>query len=250
MLLQRILTRKNSLSGVQYRDEPAIFAWELMNEPRCLSDVSGQTLQAWITEMAQFLKSIDGNHLLTVGHEGFYGPTTPEKFEVNPGDWAQALGVDFMHNSAIEAIDFASVHAYPDSWVPDKELDGKLGYFSRWVKSHIEDGEQVLKKPVLFTEFGLSSLCKDYEASHRDLLLKTMYDKIYESAKEGGAGAGAMVWQFVLEGMEEYGDEFSIIPWQRQSTYNRIIEQSCRLQILRRTEGEEKQSLSAACASL
>jgi mannan endo-1,4-beta-mannosidase len=102
-----------------YKDEPAIFAWELMNEPRCLSDVSGQTLQAWITEMAQFVKSIDGNHLLTVGLEGFYGPTTPEKFILNPGDWAQALGSDFIHNSRIETLDFASVHAYPDSWVPD-----------------------------------------------------------------------------------------------------------------------------------
>ncbi|KAH9322279.1 hypothetical protein KI387_016918, partial [Taxus chinensis] len=113
--VERVLTRKNSFSGVQYRDEPAIFAWELMNEPRCLSDVSGQTLQAWITEMVEFARSIDSNHLLTIGHEGFYGPTTPEKFEVNPGDWAQALGVDFIRNSIIEAIDFASVHAYPDS---------------------------------------------------------------------------------------------------------------------------------------
>lgn len=250
--MKAVLTRKNSISGVMYKDEPAIFAWELMNEPRCLSDVSGQTLQAWITEMAQFVKSIDGNHLLTVGLEGFYGPTTPEKFILNPGDWAQALGSDFIHNSRIETLDFASVHAYPDSWVPDKELVDKLKYFSKWVTSHIDDGEQVLKKPVLFTEFGLSSLCKDYEASHRDLLLKTMYDKIYESARKGGAGSGSLVWQFVLEGMEEYGDEFSFVPWQRSSTYKLIVEQSCRLQTLveSETEPEGKQSLSVACSKL
>jgi mannan endo-1,4-beta-mannosidase len=36
---------------------------------------------------------------------------------VNPGIWAASLGSDFIPNSAISNIDFASVHAYPDSWL-------------------------------------------------------------------------------------------------------------------------------------
>lgn len=64
--------------------------------------------------MAAFIKSLDRKHLVTVGLEGFYGTT--EKSGVNPGDWATSLGSDFIKNSAIEHIDFASVHAYPDSW--------------------------------------------------------------------------------------------------------------------------------------
>lgn len=64
--------------------------------------------------MAAFIKSLDQKHLVTVGLEGFYGTT--EKSGVNPGDWATSLGSDFIKNSAIEHIDFASVHAYPDSW--------------------------------------------------------------------------------------------------------------------------------------
>lgn len=43
--LQAILTRKNSLSRVKYSEEPAIFAWELMNEPRCSSNSSAPVLQ-------------------------------------------------------------------------------------------------------------------------------------------------------------------------------------------------------------
>lgn len=246
--IKSILTRKNSISGIEYRNEPAIFAWELINEPRCMSDPSGHTLQAWIKEMAKFVKSIDNKHLLTVGLEGFYGNTTRDKFEVNPGDWAASLGSDFIHNSQVEEIDFASVHAYPESWIPNAELEDHIKYLSKWVMSHIDDGEHILKKPVLFTEFGFSSQHKDSEPSHRDMLFRTMYNKIYESAKKGQAGAGAIVWEFLVDGMEEYGDLFALVPWQFPSTCKLIVEQSCRLQVLGEGELKGKQSLYSACS--
>lgn len=42
---QAIVTRKNSLSRIKYSEEPAIFAWELINEPRCSSNSSASVLQ-------------------------------------------------------------------------------------------------------------------------------------------------------------------------------------------------------------
>lgn len=45
--------------------------WNLINEPRCTGCGTGP-LQAWITEMAQHVKSLDPNHLLSIGAEGFY----------------------------------------------------------------------------------------------------------------------------------------------------------------------------------
>lgn len=57
--IKTILTRVNTITNVAYKDDPTIFAWELMNEPRCLSDPSGDTLHAWIEEMAVYVKSID-----------------------------------------------------------------------------------------------------------------------------------------------------------------------------------------------
>ncbi|KAI5559958.1 hypothetical protein BDE02_16G013500 [Populus trichocarpa] len=207
--IKAVVKRKNSLSGVRYSEEPAIFAWELMNEPRCSSSSSAPALQAWIAEMAAYIKSLDKRHLVTVGLEGFYGLNTTNKSEVNPGIRAASLGSDFIPNSAISNIDFASVHAYPDSWIPHAGLEEKTSYLSHWVGSHISDGDIALRKPVLFKEVGSSRHVDEMGVFDRDVLLKTVYDKIYESAKK--RRAGAFIWQLLVEGVDGYTDKTTIM---------------------------------------
>lgn len=245
--LKTILTRKNSITGIEYRNDPTIFAWELINEPRCTSDASGDTLQDWIEEMARFVKSLDQNHLLTVGLEGFYGPTSPGKLSINPGEWASSVGTDFIRNFKVPDIDFSSVHVYPDHWIDGQEIEEQLRFISRWVKSHIDDGNRELRKPVLFAEFGLSNRNKDFQASHRDMFYKTIYDIIYKSARKSRSGAGACAWQFMAGGMEEYNDDYGIVPWERPSTYRLITQQSCRLAAIRQEPDRSKWNSEQEC---
>ncbi|OAY34054.1 mannan endo-1,4-beta-mannosidase 2 isoform X1 [Manihot esculenta] len=227
--VKTLLTRKNTITGIEYRNDPSIFGWELMNEPRCMSDPSGDTLQDWIEEMSAFVKSIDKNHLLTVGLEGFYGPKNPKRLTVNPEDWASTFGSDFVRNSKVPDIDFASVHIYPDHWIQGRTFEEKLTFVSKWMLSHIEDGHYELGKPVFFTEYGFSNLNNDFQHSQRDQFYKTILHIIYKSAKRKRAGAGALVWQFFVQGMEDFNDDFGIVPWEISSTYRSFIEQSCRL---------------------
>ncbi|EMS62212.1 Mannan endo-1,4-beta-mannosidase 6 [Triticum urartu] len=230
--VKAILTRRNSYSGIRYSDEPAIFAWELMNEPRCVSNSSGPHLQAWIAEMAAYVKSLDAKHLVAVGIEGFYGTGIAERLGFNPGDWAASLCSDFIQNSAVENIDFASVHAYPDSWLPKASMEEKLRYLSSWVDSHLNDSEHILKKPVLFSEVGYLQHVEGNSTVDRDILLRVVYDKIYDSARKLQAGGGAFIWQLMVEGTHMYHDDFSLVAHDHPSTYKLITEQSCRLQML------------------
>jgi mannan endo-1,4-beta-mannosidase len=60
--------------------------------------------------MAPYVKSIDSDHLLEIGLEGFYGQTMPEK---NPNF---QVGTDFISNNQVAEIDFATIHLYPETW--------------------------------------------------------------------------------------------------------------------------------------
>ncbi|MFS7893552.1 putative mannan endo-1,4-beta-mannosidase [Helianthus anomalus] len=184
----------------------------------------GVTSVDWIEEMSSFVKSIDRKHMLTIGLEGFYGPNSPKKDTVNPEFWAADLGADFIRNSAPSTVDFASVHIYPDHWFKKKSLEGKLMFVAKWMRSHIEDGDQVLKKPVMFIKFGLSDLNKE----------------------KGGRGR-IFAWQFFVEGMEDYNDDFGIVPWKRASTYEIIIQHTCRLAKAHGTIASQKENLKHLC---
>ncbi|KAK8716764.1 hypothetical protein V6N13_044065 [Hibiscus sabdariffa] len=226
-----VLNRYNSFTGIHYKDDPTIMAWELMNEPRCTSDSSGRTIQVWIMEMASHVKSIDRNHLVEAGLEGFYGQSTPEKKKLNP---SLDIGTDFVANHLIPAIDFATVHSYPDLWLSGSNDEYQLWFLNNWLDAHIQDAQSVLQKPILFTEFGKS--CKDpgFDTYKRDQLFNFVYYKIYSSAKRGGPAGGGLFWQLLSEDMDSFSDGYEIVLSERSSTANIIAQQAHKLGKIRR----------------
>lgn len=72
-------------------------------------------LQKWVREMGAYVKSIDQNHMLQAGMEGFYGASTPERRWANPNEM-EGLGTDFIRINQVTYIDYATVHSYPDLW--------------------------------------------------------------------------------------------------------------------------------------
>ncbi|KAE8696277.1 Mannan endo-1,4-beta-mannosidase 6 [Hibiscus syriacus] len=189
--VKAVLNRVNTFTNITYKDDPTIFAWELMNEPRCASDPSGDTLQSWIAEMAAYVKSLDAKHLVEIGVEGFYGPSAPARTKFNPNSYATQVGTDFIRNHQALGVDFASVHIYADSWISQMISDAHLLFTKSWMEAHIEDAEKYLGMPVIFSEFGVSSKDTGYNSSYRDTLISTVYKTLLNSTKKGGSGAGS-----------------------------------------------------------
>lgn len=80
-----LMTRANSLTGVAYKDDPTIFAWELANEPRCAGSGTYASsnnctlhyavynvqpvafkIPPWVARVSAQLKAVDSNHLIAV----------------------------------------------------------------------------------------------------------------------------------------------------------------------------------------
>ncbi|KAE9586752.1 hypothetical protein Lal_00004602 [Lupinus albus] len=221
--IKSVLTRQNSLTGVAYKDEPTIMAWELMNEIRCPSDQSGNTVQAWITEMASYLKSIDGNHLLEAGLEGFYGQS---KQDSNPNF---RVGTDFIANNQIPGIDFATIHSYPDQWLTSSSYEDQISFLGKWLNEHIQDAQNILHKPLLFAEFGISTKNLGSNSAPRDRFFNTVYSAIYSSASGGGAAVGGLFWQLLAEGMDSFRDGYEVVLGESPSTDTLIAQNSQKL---------------------
>ncbi|KAI4301623.1 hypothetical protein L6164_034883 [Bauhinia variegata] len=225
--IKAVLTRKNKITGLTYKDDPTIFAWELMNEPRSQQDYLGKSIQNWAREMAAYVKSIDSNHLLEVGLEGFYGQ---EKKQLNPGGYL--VGTDFISNNQIPQIDFVTMHLYPEQWIPGSDEATQAAFVDKWVQAHIQDSKDILGKPILLAEFGKSSKFSGYSVAKRDSYFARLYDEIYSSARSGGPFTGGLFWQLLTQGMDGMRDGYEVILEESPSTANLIVQQSRKLSTL------------------
>jgi parallel beta-helix repeat protein len=146
--VEYFLNRNNTRTGILYKDDPTIMAWQLGNEIRARSDPSGEILNAWVDEMSTYIKSIDLNHLVSTGEDGFYVSGGSFDYGYNGED-----GSDFIMNGELPNIDFLSFHSY--RWDNHN--------ISNWVKKHAEDALFILKKPVILGEFGYAAHSPSFE---------------------------------------------------------------------------------------
>ena len=135
---------KNYVSFIvnRYKNSPAIFAWELCNEPRCRGCATS-VITNWASDISAYIKSLDPTHLVALGDEGWFAP--------GYGDGSYAYsgyeGVDFIQNLAIKTLDYGTVHLYPDQW----------GYPYSWGDQWIQQHDAIGKlhgKPIVLEEYG------------------------------------------------------------------------------------------------
>ncbi|MCJ1310276.1 hypothetical protein MMC25_003938 [Agyrium rufum] len=128
----------------RYKNSPAIFAWELCNEPRC-HGCPTSTIYNWASDTSKYIKSLDSTHMVTLGDEGWLAPAD----KIGDGSYAYsgAEGVDFGLNLGIPTLDYGTFHMYPDQW------GYNFTWGNTWIKEHDQLGKKY-NKPVVLEEYG------------------------------------------------------------------------------------------------
>ncbi len=216
--LRNIVGRTNSITGKPYKDDPAIFAWQLGNEPRCFS--SEKEIQdgfiGWMTKAAAIVKELDPNHLLSTGNEGLMG--SEEDIEL------------VRRINSIPGVDYMTIHIWPYNWgwakadSLEEDLPAAIEKTSAYIGLHRELANE-LGLPVVCEEFGFprDGFKADMNASTRarDAYYKFVFSQV------GGNLDGANFWGwsgFAVPSNEQWmsGDPYTGDPAQEAQGLNGV----------------------------
>lgn len=197
--IEKLVTRKNSVTGIMYKDDPTIMAWELANEAQA-STGRWNERKAWVEEMSGYVRSLDQHHLIT------------------PGTWGYRNAIErraWIEEHSLPNIDFADVHNYPrddlDSFVDSP--NALKEFLSNRVAAAYEIG-----KPLVMGEFGMG------RDGYKNQTEAAWYKAYFEHSVQLGA-AGAMYWILTPDPKRGYG-----------VTYTSNIDDAVRAEIKRGSE--------------
>ncbi|KAF7377350.1 Glycoside hydrolase family 5 protein [Mycena sanguinolenta] len=190
---------------MRYLTEDTIMAWELANEPRCAgtstaasATCNSTVITNWAAEISAYIKSLDPNHLVAIGDEGFINDPLPHDYDY-PYQGG-GIGIDFEANLAIDTLDFGTFHMYPDSW---GESGNDIAWGQQWITDHATIMTSA-NKPAIMEEFGLT-----YTGTQRADDYATWYDTVISTGLTGD-----LLWQAgsVFNGTETPNDGYAIYP--------------------------------------
>jgi mannan endo-1,4-beta-mannosidase len=177
--IERIVTRRNTVTGTMYRDDPMIMGYELMNEAQALTGRWAER-RAWVAEMSAYIKSLDPDHLVTPGTWGYR--TSWERRE-------------WLEEHRIATIDYCDVHNYPrddhDSFVDSPTA------LTEFIANRAAASFS-LKKPLMLGEFNVGP------DGYQGFTAAQWFRAFFESAARDGVG-GAMYWILTPDARRGYG---------------------------------------------
>jgi len=198
-----LLTRRNTVNGGFYYDEPAIMSWQLANEPRPGTTAPATEdhlprFYAWIDETARFIKRQAPRQLVSTGNEGTIG--------------SNGKSYAFLRAHQSPEVDYATVHVWVKNWGWLKEprlgpqYEEAVGRAVGYIEEHIALAQQ-LDKPLVMEEFGINrdnqSTSPDSPTTMRDDYYDKMFHCVLDSCKAGRALQGANFWLWSGEGSLE-----------------------------------------------
>ena len=218
-----ILSRTNRYTGKRYCDDPAIMSWQIGNEPRAFSKEQLPEFEKWLAEASALIRSLDANHLISIGSEGSWGCE-------NDYDCYERICAD-------KNIDYCNIHLWPYnwSWARKDHLIEDLGKACENTKDYIDRHLAIcdrLQKPLVMEEFGYPrdgfSFSPKSTTKGRDGYYKYVFSLVADNAERGGKFAGCNFWGwggFAKPQHEQWqvGDDYTGDPAQEAQGLNSVF---------------------------
>ncbi len=219
-----MVTRTNRYTQRPYTEDPALFSWQIANEPRAFSDENKERFFQWIERTAKLIKSLDPNHMVSTGSEGYMG------CEGDIGLWRR------IH--AIPEIDYANIHIWPLNWkwiTRDSvtlKLADAIDHTMAYVESHLAVACEI-GKPLVIEEFGYPRDDFRFEpgtpVTARNRYYGVLFDEIVRSASVGDWLAGCNFWGWGGSARPahlrwERGDDYCGDPAQEEQGLNSVFD--------------------------
>ena len=231
--VRAIVGRTNSITGKPYKDDPAIFSWQIGNEPRCFSDEPEvrDGFIGWMTETARIIKEIDPNHMVSTGNEGLMGcENDPELVE---------------RVNSIPGVDYMTIHIWPYNWSWAKaeslseDLDNALAKTDEYVDTHLELAQR-LGLPLVLEEFGFPrdgfSDSRDAATTCRDKYYRHVFNLVSEGKLDGLNFWGWSGFANPAHSQWEPGDDYSGDPAQEAQGLNGVYITDSTIDIIKQTQ--------------
>ncbi len=220
-----ILSRTNRYTGTAYTDDPAIFSWQIGNEPRAFSDSNKEAFAGWIERTARLIRSLDPNHMISTGSEGRHG--CEQDMEL----------CRRIHE--LPEIAYVNCHIWPYNWgwITPEGMEAELAEAIRLTDDYIAQHEALageLGKPLVIEEFGFPrdgmrfapgtpTVCRDAYYEH-------LFSLVCRAAARQGALAGCNIWGWGGEAQPasdhifwQRGDDYTGDPAQEEQGLNSVF---------------------------
>lgn len=229
-----ILGRTNRYTHRRYVDDPAIMSWQIGNEPRAFSKEALPAFERWLAEASSLIRSLDSNHLISIGSEGSWG--------------CENDIACYERICADKNVDYCNIHLWPYnwSWARKDHLVEDLGVSCKNTKDYIDAHLSVcarIGKPLVMEEFGYPrdgfSFTPGSSTQGRDGYYQYVFGLVADNAEKGGYFAGCNFWGwggYAQPKHEQWqvGDDYTGDPAQEAQGLNSVfVKDSSTLKVVR-----------------
>ena len=198
-------------------------SWQIGNEPRAFAKEQLPAFEHWLAEASALIRSLDPNHLISIGSEGSWGCE-------DDYDCYERICSD-------KNVDYCNIHLWPYNWSWARQdhliedLPQACANTKDYINRHLDICRR-LQKPLVMEEFGYPrdgfSFSLKSKTRGRDSFYRFVFSLVADNAEQGGNFAGCNFWGwggFAQPRHEQWqvGDDYTGDPAQEAQGLNSVF---------------------------